>query len=93
FHATVFVVAVLAHLITAWNSTGYHSADEHHQIIEFAQYQLDELPRGHLAWEFPTHIRSSIQPWTAVIVLKGARALGLNDPAHLMFLLRLLSAV
>jgi phosphatidylinositol glycan class B len=92
FHATVFVVAVLAHLITAWNSTGYHSADEHHQIIEFAQYQLDELPRGHLAWEFPTRIRSSIQPWTAVVVIKGARALGLNDPAHLMFLLRLLSA-
>lgn len=92
FHTAVFVVAVLVHLITAWKSTGYHSADEHHQIIEFAQYQMDELPRGHLAWEFPTHIRSSIQPWTAVAVFKEARALGLNDPEHLIFLLRLLSA-
>lgn len=92
FHTVVLVAAVLAHLITAWNSTGYHSADEHHQIIEFAQYHLDELPRGHLAWEYPTHIRSSLQPLIAVAVFKAGRSVGLTEPEQLMFLLRLLSA-
>lgn len=46
FHRTVFTAAVVVYLITAWNSTGFHNADEHYQIIEFAQWKLGEPPRA-----------------------------------------------
>jgi phosphatidylinositol glycan class B len=87
------VVAVALHVVTAWNSSGYHSADEHHQVIEFAQYKLGELPPGHLAWEYPTGIRSSIQPWIAAGTIVAARSVGIADPLHQAFLLRLFSAL
>ncbi len=86
-------VAMVLHVVTAWNSSGYHSADEHHQVIEFAQYKLGELPPGHLAWEYPTGIRSSIQPWIAAGTIGVARSMGLTDPLHQAFLLRLFSAL
>ena len=87
------LLAIVLHVATAWNSSGYHSADEHHQVIEFAQYKLGELPPGHLAWEYPTGIRSSIQPWIAVGTIVVARSMGLTDPLHQAFLLRLFSAL
>lgn len=89
----IAVVAVALHVVTAWNSSGYHSADEHHQVIEFAQTKLGELPPGHLAWEHPTGIRSSIQPWIAAGTIVAARSVGIADPLHQAFLLRLLSAL
>jgi phosphatidylinositol glycan class B len=93
-HAVLIaIVAVLVHVVTAWNSSGYHSADEHHQVIGFAQHKLGELPPGQLAWEYPTGIRSSIQPWVAAGTMVMARSVGLTDPLHQAFLLRLLSAL
>lgn len=93
FHRNVFLIALVVHLITAWFSTGYHSADEHFQIIAFAQWKLGELPKEHLAWEFDAGIRSSVQPWVAVAVFRSAEAAGLGDPFTRTFLLRLLTAV
>ncbi|HRH68532.1 MAG TPA: hypothetical protein PLB89_03400 [Flavobacteriales bacterium] len=93
FHRYVLVAAVLVHLITAWSSTGYHSADEHFQIIAFAQAKLEEMPVTHLAWEYDTGIRSSLQPWIAVVVFKVAAACGTVDPFIRTFLLRLLTAL
>lgn len=87
------LLAIVLHVVTAWNSSGYHSADEHHQVIAFAQYKLGELPPGHLAWEYPTGIRSSIQPWIAAGTILVARSMGLTDPLHQAFLLRLFSAL
>lgn len=93
FHRTVFLAAVLVHLIAAWFSKGYHSADEHFQIVAFAQWKLGELPAEHLAWEFDERIRSSIQPWIATGIFNMASALGLDDPFSKAFLLRLLTAL
>jgi phosphatidylinositol glycan class B len=93
FHRFVFVAAALVYAITAWFSTGYHSADEHFQIIAFAQWKLGELPMEHLAWEFNAGIRSSFQPWIAVAVFNCADALGIGDPFTQTLLLRLLTAV
>lgn len=92
-HRLVFLVAALVYLITAWNSTGYHSADEHYQIVAFAQWKLGELPMEHLAWEFDAGIRSSLQPWIAVGVFKLAGIFGVDDPFMRSFLLRALSAL
>lgn len=93
FHRIVFLSAVLVHLITAWFSKGYHSADEHFQIVAFAQWKLDELPAEHLAWEFEERIRSSIQPWIATGIFSAASVIGLDDPFSKAFLLRLLTAL
>lgn len=93
FHRKVFLAAVLVHLITAWFSKGYHSADEHFQIVAFAQWKLGELPAEHLPWEFEERIRSSIQPWIATGVFRMASALGADDPFSKAFLLRLLTAL
>jgi phosphatidylinositol glycan class B len=92
-HRLVFYTAFVVYLITAWNSSGYHSADEHFQIIAFAQWKLGELPIEHLAWEFEAGIRSSFQPWVAVAVFKAAAALGVHDPFTRAFLLRALTAL
>lgn len=92
FHLAVWVLALVLYGITAWYSTGYHNADEHHQIIAFAQHKLGELPEGHLTWEHATGIRSSIQPWIAVTVIQGERLMGMEaDPNRVAFVLRLLS--
>lgn len=79
-HRTALAIALTLHVITAWNSAGYYSADEHFQIIAFAQAKLGELPIEHLAWEYDTRIRSSFQPWIAVGVFKIAAACGIVEP-------------
>lgn len=78
--------------MAAWNNTGFPVADEHYQIIEFAQWKLGELPAGKLAWEFGAGIRSSFQPWVAVQVFRAARGMGVTDPFALALLLRLFTA-
>ena len=92
FQRVVFLAAVVVHLFTAWYSTGYQSADEHFQIIAFAQTKLGELPVEHLPWEYDAGIRSSLQPWIAVQVFRAAELVGIKDPFTRTFLLRLLTA-
>jgi len=86
------MVAVVVYFITAWNSTGFHSADEHFQIIAFAQWKLGELPMDHLPWEFSAEIRSSLQPWIAALTFKLVSFVGLHDPFTWALLLRLFTA-
>ena len=93
FHRIVFFGATVLYVMAAWFSTGYHSADEHFQIVAFAQWKLGELPAAHLPWEFAAGIRSSLQPWIATVVFKGAAVLGVDDPFSRTFLLRLLTAL
>ncbi len=92
FQRIALLAAAAMYIVTAWFSTGYHASDEHHQIIAFAQHRLGELPEGHLAWEHERAMRSSFQPWIALIVIQGARASGLDDPMLQAFVLRLLTA-
>lgn len=92
--ARVFTAAVLAaHVAAAWFNTGFLSADEHYQIIEFAQFKLGRQSAAALAWEFPERMRSALQPWLAALVIRGDHALGLTSPFPVAFSLRLLSTV
>lgn len=93
FHKVVFVGAVILYLVAAWFSTGYHSADEHFQIVAFAQWKLGELPAAHLPWEFEAGIRSSLQPWIAALVFRGASYISCPDPFTRTLLLRSLTAI
>ncbi|MGV3638549.1 MAG: hypothetical protein ACO1NQ_12995, partial [Flavobacteriales bacterium] len=93
FHRNVFLIAAVIYLITAWNSSGFHSADEHFQVIAFAQWRLGALPAEHLPWEFAAEIRSSFQPWIAVTTFKGAALVGIHDPFTQALLLRAFTAL
>ncbi len=93
FHGKVLLLAVVVHLITAWSSTGYYSADEHFQVVAFAQAKLGELPVEHLPWEYDTGIRSSLQPWIAVSVFRALEMVGITDPFNRTLMLRLLTAL
>ena len=93
FHQRVLILALAVHVITAWFSSGYYAADEHYQVIDFAQARLDEIPISKLAWEYAAHIRSALLPSICYAVFKAAHAVGLHNPFHLALLLRALTAI
>lgn len=39
----VFIIALIVHFITAFNSIGFYHAEEHYQILEFAHYKMGYL--------------------------------------------------
>ncbi|WP_114939556.1 mannosyltransferase [Mucilaginibacter endophyticus] len=84
---------VVVYLFVAYNANGFHNADEHFQIIEFANYKLGVAKAGDLAWEFHSRIRSGLQPMLCVIFFKLMRFLGIDDVYYLSFGLRVLSAI
>lgn len=91
FHQWVLVIAVVVHVVTAWKSVGYHSEDEHHQVIGIAQSRSGELKDVERPWEFEARIRPTVLPWIAIGVFKTADAVGLYDPFTKTFLLRSLT--
>jgi GPI mannosyltransferase 3 len=76
----VFMVAVLVYIITAVFSIGYHHADEHYQIIEFALYKLGINQAEQLAWEFEMQIRPGLQPFIAFSAIKILNGAGITAP-------------
>ncbi|MBS1581906.1 MAG: hypothetical protein JST66_06850 [Bacteroidetes bacterium] len=93
FRRGAWLAALIVYGAAAWYSTGYASADEHYQVIEFAEARLGHQPVQELAWEFGARIRSAALPAICYAVFKGANALGLSDPFLLTFLLRALTAL
>ena len=93
FHRRVLLVALLVHTITAWFSSGYYAADEHYQVIAFAQHKLGELPANELPWEYDARIRSAILPSIAYGAIVGCRAALTAKPMHIAFILRLATAL
>jgi len=92
--ARLFAGAVVAsHVVAAWFNAGYLSADEHYQIIEFAQYKLGRQSVSALAWEFSEQMRPALQPWLASIAIRVHDLLGATSPFTIAFSLRLLSAI
>lgn len=92
FYKISFLLAVLVYFITALNSHGYYHADEHYQILEFAQYIDGSNSAEHLAWEFEARIRSAVQPVIAFLVFKILSVFSIIDPYSKALALRLLTA-
>lgn len=95
FEKQILFWGLLAHLIAAWFSVGFHHPDEHYQIVEFANYKIGSplTPANKLAWEYGTRIRPGLQPFMAFALLKAYHAVGLTDPYNYTFLLRLISGL
>ena len=93
FHQRIWYAAVVVHVITGWFSSGYYAADEHYQVIAFAQDKLGELPTADLPWEFEARMRSGFLPGIAYVVIWTCRELITADPFIITFLLRLITAL
>ncbi len=93
FHRQVWYAALVVYAITAWFSSGYYAADEHYQVIAFAQAKLGELPVADLPWEYEAHMRSALLPGIAYVVIGASRSLITANPFHIAFLLRLITAL
>jgi hypothetical protein len=87
------VVAVAVALLAAWFNDGFLNADEHYQIIEFAQYKLGVQPSSALAWEFAAHMRPALQPWLAALVIRVHHQAGVVSPYTIAWSMRLMSAI
>ena len=89
----VWVAVVVAiHVVAIWFNGGFRNADEHYQIVEFAQYKLGRQVASGLAWEFPAQMRPALQPWLAFGLIQLASAVGVVSPYVIALVLRLASA-
>jgi phosphatidylinositol glycan class B len=94
FRLWPFLAAALGvHLIAAWCNGGFLNADEHYQIIEFAQYKLGRQAASGLAWEFAARMRPALQPWIAESAIRLAEAIGIASPFAIAFALRVVSTL
>lgn len=85
------VFSLIWHLVAAWFSVGYHQADEHYQVLEFAAWKMGHAPLSTMPWEFAQRIRPAIQPAMVVVLQKYIWPFA--DPFQAAFLIRLLSAL
>ena len=86
-------LSLLLHLLTAWFSQGYHSADEYFQILEFLNYKVGGTPVQHLAVEFPERMRPWMQPYLYFCLIKIWKALGVTSPFTWAFSFRVFTGL
>ena len=89
---TVHILSALALLLASVFTVGFHHADEHFQLLEFANYKLGNTELSNLTWEYGSRLRPTLQPTIAVGVIKLLNLFGIQDPFYIAFFLRLLSA-
>ncbi|MBS1651821.1 MAG: hypothetical protein JSU07_07420 [Bacteroidetes bacterium] len=88
-HKLIPLSGLLALIISAWFSVGFHHPDEHVQIIEFANYKLGFNKISDLPWEYLAKIRSGFQVLVAFLFIKLCWFIGFENPFVIEFILRL----
>lgn len=88
----LFTAAGIHLLVTLLSVNPWHP-DEHYQILEFAWSRAGLASPDLLPWEWNAHIRPTLQPAMALVVLKALRALGVMSPFVWVALLRIGSVV
>jgi phosphatidylinositol glycan class B len=79
-HRHFLYLAILVFCITAINSHGFHHYDEHFQILEFSGLKLGFNSEKDLAWEYHEKIRSSVQPYTAEVLIRICNFFDIDSP-------------
>lgn len=87
-----YLLIYVLYIIVAYFSVGYYNPDEHYQLIEFAGLKLGWNSVADMPWEYRTMIRPALQPYICMLLFKFLNGIGLRDPYHLAFALRLLTA-
>lgn len=85
--------ALIVFIITAFFSVGYHQADEHYQILEFAQYKLGHIPATELPWEFHEKMRPALQPWIAFVSIKFLNFIKITNPFTIILIFRIITGI
>jgi phosphatidylinositol glycan class B len=93
FIRRLLALTLALYLATAWFSEGFHHADEHFQVLEFASYKLGKTPANELPWEFRQQVRPWLQPAVAYGVANLTQSIGIESPFAWAFLLRALAAL
>lgn len=83
-----YLLGIVVLVVASIFSTGYHHFDEHFQLLEFAGLKLGLTTASNLPWEYHHQMRPALQPSIVYVVYKF---LGIENPFHLTFFLRLLS--
>ena len=87
----IFIAVVACYFLSAWKSTGFYHADEHFQLLEFANYKAGHLSADKLPWEFEAQIRPTLQVSIAYLSIKCGNLLGITSPHSIARSLRFLS--
>lgn len=87
------LLGLIFFLAGAFFSKGFHHFDEHFQILEFARFKLFPMPTADLPWEFQAKMRSSLQPTLVVWVHSLLRAINIENPFWVTFILRCFTAI
>ncbi|SFM59502.1 phosphatidylinositol glycan, class B [Chitinophaga sp. YR627] len=93
FQNLLTILAIIIYGVTALNSHGYYNADEHYQIIEFANLKSGINSPAEMAWEYGSMLRSTIQPWICYTIFSTMHLFGISDPYILAAILRFLTMI
>lgn len=93
FLARWMALGLLLILVAAVRSEGFHHADEHFQVLEFAGAKLGRTPWSALPWEWRDQMRPWLQPGLYTLGARGLTALGIEDPFAWAFAFRLFSGL
>ncbi|NQX99909.1 MAG: hypothetical protein HRT70_02040 [Flavobacteriaceae bacterium] len=88
FSRNSFLIACAVYLFTAYHSVGFYHADEHYQILEFANMRLGNSPADELPWEYKKQIRPVVQVSIAMIVIGFLEQISITNPYTQVLILR-----
>jgi len=89
----VILAGLCIWLISAFFSDGYYQADEHFQILEFANYKLGNISSQMLPWEFSEQMRPGFQPLLAFLIIKSCSFIGITSPFTQVLCMRMITAL
>jgi phosphatidylinositol glycan class B len=89
-----FIFGVITHLVAVIFSEGFLRPDEHLGIMRLTGFKLGLLTSEQAlgSWEYPAMIRPWLQPFFYYLIGKSSIILGIDNPFHLAFLFRFISA-
>jgi phosphatidylinositol glycan class B len=93
FFRLILVLALIVYMVTAFFSNGYYHADEHYQIIEFAELKLGTDAPADLAWEYHYKIRTALQPSLCYVLFSFLKFCSITDPYLQTFILRSITGI
>lgn len=88
-----FLIACAVYLFSAYHSIGFYHADEHYQILEFANMKLGNNSPKELPWEYDKKIRPVAQISVAMFVINVLKQISITSPFTQVLVLRCITAL
>lgn len=85
------IASAVLHVVTAWQSLGYHQLDEHFQILEMLSYHLGHTPREGLPIDFSQQVRPFFSIAPMYVIARAVQTVS-DSPIVLERVLRFVAA-